>query len=147
MFFAVGALLAVVGRRWREELNLRGGFLLVITIWLILPAFAALPLMAVLPNLSFVRAYFEATSGLTASGATVLSGLDAMPPSLNFWRAEMIWLGGMGLIVLAIAILPFLGVGGRAICSNLKFRADERPKTTPPHHPSRQSIVVGLRRF
>ena len=68
--FAVGALLAVVGRRWREELNLRGGFLLVITIWLILPAFAALPLMAVLPNLSFVRAYFEATSGLTASGAT-----------------------------------------------------------------------------
>ena len=131
--FAVGALLAVVGRRWREELNLRGGFLLVITIWLILPAFAALPLMAVLPNLSFVRAYFEATSGLTASGATVLSGLDAMPPSLNFWRAEMIWLGGMGLIVLAIAILPFLGVGGRGDMLQSEIPGPMKDQKLRPH--------------
>jgi trk system potassium uptake protein TrkH len=66
-----------------------------------------------LPYLSFTNAYFEATSGLTASGGTVLSGLDLLPPSINFWRTEMVWMGGMGLIVLAVAILPLLGVGGR----------------------------------
>ena len=60
-------------------------------------------------------AYFEAVSGLTATGGTVLTGLDHLPPSINLWRGEIIWLGGMGLIVLAVAILPLLGVGGRQI--------------------------------
>ncbi|MEI2650834.1 MAG: potassium transporter TrkG [Microthrixaceae bacterium] len=63
--------------------------------------------------MSFTDAYFEAVSGLTATGATVLSGLDAMPLSINFWRTFMHWIGGMGVIVLAVAILPLLGVGGR----------------------------------
>jgi trk system potassium uptake protein TrkH len=68
--------------------------------------------MLQLRELSFTDAFFEAVSGLTASGATVLSGLDRLPPSLNIWRGFMIWLGGMGVIVLAVAILPLLGVGG-----------------------------------
>jgi trk system potassium uptake protein len=99
-------------RRAGRELQVRDGFLLVALVWTVLPAFATLPLLLQLPALSFTDAYFETVSGLTASGATVLSGLDALPPSLNIWRGFMIWLGGMGVIVLAVAILPLLGVGG-----------------------------------
>lgn len=99
-------------RRAGRELQVRDGFLLVALVWTVLPAFATLPLLLQLPGLSFTDAYFEAVSGLTASGATVLSGLDHLPPSLNIWRGFMIWLGGMGVIVLAVAILPLLGVGG-----------------------------------
>lgn len=97
------------------RLGLRDGILLVTLIWTLLPALAALPLMSALPDLSFARAYFEAASGLTATGATVLSGLDELPPSLNFWRAEMIWVGGMGLIVLVVAVLPILSAGSSAM--------------------------------
>jgi trk system potassium uptake protein TrkH len=95
-----------------RELQVRDGFLLVALVWTVLPAFATLPLLLQLPGLTFTDAYFETVSGLTASGATVLSGLDHLPPSLNIWRGFMIWLGGMGVIVLAVAILPLLGVGG-----------------------------------
>ena len=113
---AGGALFALAGRLRRSpRLGLRDGFLLVILIWTLLPALAAAPLMSVLPELSFAHAYFEAASGLTATGATVLSGLDDMPPSLNFWRGEMIWIGGMGLIVLVIAVLPILSAGTAAM--------------------------------
>jgi trk system potassium uptake protein TrkH len=65
----------------------------------------ALPLMIQL-NASFTDAYFEAVSGLTTTGATVFEGLDNLPVSINFWRCQLVWLGGMGLIVLAVAILP-----------------------------------------
>ncbi len=107
-----GAVLWAATRRGRRELQVRDGFLLVALVWTVLPAFATLPLMLQLRELSFTDAFFEAVSGLTASGATVLSGLDRLPPSLNIWRGFMIWLGGMGVIVLAVAILPLLGVGG-----------------------------------
>jgi trk system potassium uptake protein len=106
------AALWAATRRAGRELQVRDGFLLVALVWTVLPAFATLPIILQLPGLSFTDAYFEAVSGLTASGATVLSGLDSLPPSLNLWRGFMIWLGGMGVIVLAVAILPLLGVGG-----------------------------------
>jgi trk system potassium uptake protein TrkH len=64
-------------------------------------------------DISFTDAYFEAVSGLTTTGATVLANLDTMPLSINLWRGMMVWLGGMGLIVLAVAVLPLLGIGGR----------------------------------
>ncbi len=108
-----GCVMWLTTRRHRRELQVRDGFLLVVLVWSVLPAFAALPLLFSLPDLSFTKAYFEATSGLTASGGTVLTGLDMLPSSLNLWRTEMVWMGGMGLIVLAVAILPLLGVGGR----------------------------------
>ena len=116
-FIAVvaGLICWLIGKRHRADLYVRQGFLLVLSLWALLPIFAAVPLLLALPDLTFAEAFFEATSGLTASGATVLSGLDDMPPSLLFWRGEMIWIGGMGLIVLALAILPFLGVGGRQL--------------------------------
>jgi len=110
-----GLILWLATRRATGELQIRDGFLLVALVWTTLPAFATLPLLFYIPGLSFTNAYFEAASGLTASGATVLSGLDHLPPSINLWRGFMIWLGGMGVIVLAVAILPLLGVGGSQI--------------------------------
>jgi len=107
-----GAALWLLARGHEGELQIRDGFLLVVFTWTVLPAFATLPLMLYLPDLSFTDAYFETVSGLTASGATVLSGLDRLPPSINVWRAQLIWIGGMGVVVLAVAILPLLGVGG-----------------------------------
>lgn len=111
-----GLLLWLITRRHHRELQLRDGFLLVVLTWTALPVFAAVPMMIFFwPKLSFTDAYFEAVSGLTTTGATVLEGLDQLPYSINLWRAELVWLGGMGLIVLAVAILPLLGVGGRQI--------------------------------
>jgi trk system potassium uptake protein TrkH len=98
-----------------RELQPRDGFLLVTLVWSVLPAFGALPLMFHLPELSFTDAYFEAVSGLTTTGATVLTGLDALPTSINVWRCFMVLIGGMGILVLAVAILPLLGVGGSQI--------------------------------
>jgi len=109
---AAGVALWLATFRVGRELQVRDGFLLVALVWTVLPAFATLPLLLQLGELSFTDAYFEAVSGLTASGATVLSGLERLPPSLNIWRGFMIWLGGMGVIVLAVAIMPLLGVGG-----------------------------------
>jgi trk system potassium uptake protein TrkH len=110
-----GGALWFATRRATGELQIRDGFLLVALVWTALPAFATLPLLFHIPGLTFTNAYFEAVSGLTASGGTVLSGLDHLPPSINLWRGFMIWLGGMGVIVLAVAILPLLGVGGSQI--------------------------------
>lgn len=114
-----GAVLWIATRQARRELQVRDGFLLVTLVWALLPAFAALPLMFFLPGLSFTDAYFECMSGMTTTGATVLSDLDQLPPSINIWRGFLQWLGGMGVIVLAVAILPLLGVGGRQV-----FRAE-----------------------
>jgi len=110
-----GAVGWLVSRRGHRELRPRDGFLFVALVWTVLPAFATLPLMVHLPQLSFTDAYFETMSALTATGATILSGLDDLPPSINVWRCLLQWLGGMGIIVLAVAILPLLGVGGRQL--------------------------------
>jgi trk system potassium uptake protein len=110
--FACGALLWLFARGNRGELQVRDGFLLVALAWTVLPAFATLPLLLLLPELSFTDAYFETVSGLTTSGATTLSDLDKLPPSINLWRTQLVWMGGMGVMVLAVAILPLLGVGG-----------------------------------
>ncbi len=109
---ATGLGLWYVTRRETRDLTIRDGFLMVALVWTLLPIYAALPLVLQL-GLSFTDAYFEAVSGLTTTGATVLTGLDDLPVSINLWRTQMVWLGGMGLIVLAIAILPLLGIGGR----------------------------------
>ncbi|MCL2074880.1 MAG: TrkH family potassium uptake protein [Betaproteobacteria bacterium] len=107
-----GLFLWFMTRQYKRELNVRDGFLLVVLIWSGLPVFAAIPFYTQL-DIGFTRAYFEAVSGLTSTGATTLPGLDLLPVSINLWRHLIIWLGGMGLIVLAVAILPMLGIGGR----------------------------------
>lgn len=99
-------------RHNRRELSVRDGFLLVNLVWLVLPAYAALPLLLMVPGIGFTDAYFEAMSGLTATGATVLSGLDRLTPSINIWRCFLQLIGGLGIMLLAVAVLPFLGLGG-----------------------------------
>ncbi|MDP1645646.1 MAG: potassium transporter TrkG [Thiobacillus sp.] len=113
--FVAGALTWLLTRKSQRELQSRDGFLLVLLAWTSLPAFATLPLLFFMPDLSFTDAYFETVSGITTTGSTILSGLDTLPLSINLWRGLLVWLGGMGLIVLAVAILPLLGVGGMQI--------------------------------
>jgi trk system potassium uptake protein TrkH len=110
--FGAGFALWSATRHRKRELKPRDGFLLVTLAWILMAAIATLPLLLVIDDLSFTDAFFETMSGLTTTGATVLSGLDKLPPSINLWRHELNWLGGMGIIVLAVAILPLLGVGG-----------------------------------
>ncbi|MFZ5512382.1 MAG: TrkH family potassium uptake protein [Pseudomonadota bacterium] len=112
---AAGAFLSAITWRHQRELKVRDGYLIVVFSWALLPLFAAIPLLIYLPTLSFTDAYFECMSGLTTTGATVLSNLDRLPPSINVWRAQMHWVGGLGIILLAVAILPLLGVGGRQL--------------------------------
>jgi trk system potassium uptake protein TrkH len=113
--FGAGLALWALTRGRRRDLRPRDGFLLVALTWIVTPIFGALPLLGYLPELSRTDAYFEAVSGLTATGATVLTGLDALPISINLWRTFMHWIGGMGVIVLVVAILPLLGIGGRQL--------------------------------
>lgn len=113
--FAVGCAMWLGTRHNKRDLTPRDGILLVVLAWCGGAAFATLPLLLAIPGLTFTDAYFETMSGLTTTGSTVLSDLDTLAPSLNFWRCLLVWLGGMGLIVLAVAILPLLGIGGRQI--------------------------------
>ncbi len=111
----VGAALFLHCRHLDRELQPHDGFLLATLVWVVLPAFGTIPLLLHIPGLGFTDAYFEAVSGLTTTGATVLTGLEKLPVSLNVWRCFMVLLGGMGIIVLAVAILPLLGVGGSQV--------------------------------
>lgn len=111
----VGLLLWLLTRRYKGELSIRHGYLLVVAMWTAMPAVATLPLLLVIDGLSFTDAYFETMSGITTTGATVLTGLDNLPPAINVWRHELNWVGGLGIIVLAVAVLPLLGVGGRQL--------------------------------
>ncbi len=126
-----GLAMSAATRRFRRELQPRDGFLLVTLTWLLLPAFGALPMMLALPGLSFTDAYFEAMSGLTTTGATVLTGLDTMPVSINVWRCFMVLIGGMGIIVLVVAILPLLGVGGAQLFRSETAGPMKDQKITP----------------
>ena len=109
---AAGALLWGATRRYRRELQARDGVLLVVLGWVTMAAVATVPLLLEIRGLSFTDAFFETMSGLTTTGATVLDGLDHLPEAVNLWRHALNWYGGMGIIVLAVAILPMLGVGG-----------------------------------
>lgn len=113
--FSVALTTFIATRKFEYDLKPRDGMLLVVLAWTGGAAFATVPLLMLISGLSFTDAYFETISGLTTTGATVLSDLDKLPPSVNIWRGLLVWLGGMGLIVLAVAVLPLLGIGGRQI--------------------------------
>jgi trk system potassium uptake protein TrkH len=101
-------------RAIKKSFRLREGILIVVSFWIVLSLFGTLPFLITesISNLSFSNAFFESMSGLTTTGATVLSQLDDLPKSILFYRQQLQWLGGMGIIVLAVAVLPLLGVGG-----------------------------------
>ncbi len=111
--FTAGVAIWLPVRRVHREMRLRDGFLVVASFWTVLGTFGAAPLyLSEMLNLSLTDAIFESMSGLTTTGATVLIGLDDLPPSILYYRQQLQWLGGMGIIVLAVAVLPMLGVGG-----------------------------------
>ncbi len=103
--------LPVRGRR--GDIRLRDGFVVVVLFWAVLGLFGALPFMlAEHPHMPFTDAVFESISGLTTTGATVLFNIDRLPHAVLFYRQQLQWLGGMGIVVLAVAIMPMLGIGG-----------------------------------
>jgi trk system potassium uptake protein TrkH len=111
--FLAGFLCWLPVHRSKKDLRLRDGFLVVASFWTVLGTAGAAPLyFADAVTLSFTDAVFESMSGLTTTGATVLTGLDELPLSILYYRQQLQWLGGMGIIVLAVAVLPMLGVGG-----------------------------------
>lgn len=100
-------------RNDKGDLRAREGFLIVVLFWTVLASFSAVPLMLLeVPNLSITDAFFESFSGLTTTGATILTQIDGLPHAVLWYRQQLQWLGGMGIIVLAVAVLPMLGVGG-----------------------------------
>ncbi len=108
----IGVSLALTSRTRRTRLNVRQAFVMTTLAWIALTAFAALPFSFSQLDLSYTDAFFEAMSGITTTGSTVITGLGSVPPGLLLWRALLQWLGGIGIIVMAIAIMPMLRVGG-----------------------------------
>ena len=108
----IGVALVLTNRAGPMALNIRQMFLLTTLSWAAIAAFGAIPLAIADLDLSYTDAYFEAMSGITTTGSTVLTGLDTAPPGILLWRALLQWLGGIGIIVMAVAVLPLLQVGG-----------------------------------
>jgi trk system potassium uptake protein TrkH len=107
-----GWVLGLLVRHHTRELQPRDGFLLVTLVWVVLPACAAVPLLFTVPGIDWADAYFESMSALTATGATALIRLDDLPVSVNIWRCFLQYIGGLGIILLVVAVLPLLGLGG-----------------------------------
>ncbi|CAJ2375967.1 MAG: K(+) transporter TrkH [Arenicellales bacterium IbO2] len=110
---ALGAAFWLPSRNCARELRLSDGFVVVVLFWTVLSAMGAVPLfLSRAPALGIVDALFESMSGLTTTGATILTGIDDLPKSILYYRQQLQWLGGMGIVVLAVAVMPMLGVGG-----------------------------------
>lgn len=113
LILGMGCLLWLPVRRCKGNLRTRDGFVIATAFWVLVALAGALPLMlASAPHMGFTDAMFESMSGLTTTGASVLSGIDDLPLSIRYYRQQLNWLGGMGIVVLAVAILPALGIGG-----------------------------------
>ncbi len=113
IIFIIGFCLFILSSEKKEELRTKDGFLITVLFWGVLTIFGSFPIyFSEFNNISYIDSLFESVSGITTTGATVLWSLDEMPRSLLFYRQLIQWLGGMGIIVLAVAVLPLLGVGG-----------------------------------
>ena len=111
--FLCGFLLYTISPRKKEDLRTKDGFIITVLFWMVLAIFGSFPFyFSSEINISYIDSLFESISGITTTGATVITGLDELPRSLLFYRQLLQWLGGMGIIVLAVAVLPLLGIGG-----------------------------------
>ncbi|SLN25652.1 TrkH family potassium uptake protein [Oceanibacterium hippocampi] len=137
VFVGIGLFLS--NRAELTEVGLREAFILTTVVWIILPAFAAVPFNFSELNMSYTDAFFEAMSGLTTTGATVITGLDGAPPGLLIWRALLQWLGGVGVVVMAIAVLPILQVGGMQL-----FRMESSENSPDKVMPRTTQIVAAI---
>ncbi|SKA25217.1 TrkH family potassium uptake protein [Vibrio cincinnatiensis] len=136
-----------LGRTATFRLNVRDMFLITSLVWTIASAFAALPFVFI-NHISFTDAYFETMSGITTTGSTVLSGLDDMAPSILLWRSILQWLGGVGFIVMAVAVLPMLNVGGMKLfqteSSDWSDKSSPRAKTVAKNIVAVYLILTGM---
>ena len=136
----VGGGLILTNRGGRAEFSTRQAFILTTLSWVTIAGFGALPIAFSGLGLSYTDAFFEAMSGITTTGSTVIAGLDSVPPGLLLWRALLQWLGGIGIIVIALAILPMLQVGGMQL---FRFEASEASEKALPRV-AQIAVVVGL---
>ncbi len=134
----VGGALTLANRGGRE-LTLQQAFVLTTSLWVVLPAFAALPFAFCELEMSYTDSFFEAMSGLTTTGSTVISGLDVAPPGILMWRALLQWLGGIGIIVTAVAVLPMLRIGGMQL---FRMESSEKEKALP--RAAQISLVIAV---
>ncbi len=123
-----GVLLILANKQDKIEITGRQTFALTGLSWILLSVFSAIPFLIAFPDLGFADAVFETVSGLTTTGSTVMSGLDTMPYGILIWRALLQWLGGIGIIVMAISVLPFLRVGGMQL---FRLESSEKEKPLP----------------
>jgi len=141
--FFTGTTLYLTNRNRFAKLSIRGSFILTNLAWIVLSAFSALPFLFSSTKLDYADAFFEAISGLTTTGSTILSHIESLPPGILLWRALLQWIGGVGIIAMAIVILPILQVGGMQL-----FRmesSDRSEKVLPrPAQLSRAIFVVYL---
>lgn len=136
----VGGTLVLACRGIRLELGLRQAFVLTTASWATLAAFAALPFVFSHLAASYTDAFFESMSGLTTTGSTILTGLDTMPPGILLWRALLQWVGGIGIIVMGMAVLPFLRVGGMQL---FRTESSDRSEKILPR-PGQIAAAIGL---
>ncbi len=130
--FTAGLLLWYIYRNATQELRTRDGFFIVVLIWTVIGIFGAIPfIFSPTLSASIIDAVFESISGLTTTGATVFVGLDSMPRSILYYRQQLHFLGGMGIIVLAVAILPLLGIGGMQLFRSEISSFSKDTKLTP----------------
>ncbi|MCP1336458.1 TrkH family potassium uptake protein [Futiania mangrovi] len=122
--FAAGTLI-LASHGGPRRMTLRQGFLLTVMAWLTASVFAALPFLFSDLGIHFVDAFFEAISGLTTTGATVLTGLETLPPGILVWRSMLQWIGGLGIVAMGIVMLPFLRIGGMQL-----FRLESTDRTS-----------------
>lgn len=127
-----GGSLYLGNRADYDEFSVQQAFLLTFVSWLLMPAFGALPFVFSELSLSYTDAYFEAMSGISTTGSTVITGLDGAPPGILLWRSMLQWFGGVGIIVMAVAILPILQIGGMQLFKIESFDVSDKllPRAT-----------------
>ncbi|SEK29191.1 TrkH family potassium uptake protein [Ectothiorhodospira marina] len=136
--FSVGLLCFLSAGRERHALKQREMFILTVSAWIVIPLFSSLPLLLSDLELSVTDAFFESISGVTTTGSTVMSGLDHLPHDVLLWRSIMQWMGGIGIIGMAVAILPFLRIGG------MRLFATESSEWTEKALPRTNRLARGL---
>lgn len=134
----VGFALIFSSRQKKFSMNLRETFVMTSLSWVTLAFFAAIPFSLSEANLSFTKAFFEAMSGITTTGATVISGLDTMAPGILLWRAILHWIGGIGFLIIALAVLPLLQISGMQIYKTQSFSDVDKVM------PSASQMAVGI---
>ncbi|MEE9314293.1 MAG: TrkH family potassium uptake protein [Rhizobiaceae bacterium] len=138
---STGAFMFLATRGSGGGLNARQAFIMTVLVWVTLSAFGALPFYWSNLELSYTDAFFESISGLTTTGSTVFTGLDNMPPGILLWRGILQWLGGLGIIVMAVSVLPMLQIGGMQL---FKVEAFETPEKILPRATQISGFITSI---